>query len=78
MNRMKTILSVLLVCVIAACRVAGIATGLQTSNMSLLREARKRGARFLLYASDVAILFTGYKQAMSELKEVATATGVLH
>ena len=64
--------------VIAACRVAGIATGIQTSNMSLLREARKRGARFLLYGSDVAILFAGYKQAMSELKEVATSTRVLH
>jgi 2-keto-3-deoxy-L-rhamnonate aldolase RhmA len=64
--------------VIAACRAAGIATGIQTSNMSLLKEARSRGARFLLYGSDVAILFAGFKRVMSELKEVTTSTGVLY
>jgi 2-keto-3-deoxy-L-rhamnonate aldolase RhmA len=64
--------------VIAACRTAGIATGIQTSNMPLLKEARKRGVRFLLYGSDVAVLFAGFKQVVSELKDVTTSGGVLH
>jgi 2-keto-3-deoxy-L-rhamnonate aldolase RhmA len=64
--------------VIAACRAAGIATGIQTSNMSLLQEARRRGARFLLYGNDVAILFAGFKRFISEMKEVATSGGELH
>src|SRR5208282_3489692 len=53
--------------VVAACKAAGIATGLQTGSMPLLHEARRRGVRFLNYSSDVGILFSGYKQAMSEL-----------
>jgi 2-keto-3-deoxy-L-rhamnonate aldolase RhmA len=54
--------------VVAACKAAGIATGLQTGSMPLLREARRRGVRFLMYSSDVGILLTGYKQAMNEAK----------
>ena len=59
--------------VVAACSAAGIAAGTQTGNMALLQEARKRGARFLIYGSDVAILFAGYKQAMNELKVGVTS-----
>jgi 2-keto-3-deoxy-L-rhamnonate aldolase RhmA len=54
--------------VVSACKVAGIATGLQTGSMPLLREARRRGVRFLMYNSDVGILLSGYRQAMSEAK----------
>lgn len=46
----------------------GIAAGLQTRNMELLLEARKRGGRFLMYSSDTGVLFDGYKQAMAKLK----------
>jgi len=55
--------------VIAACGAAGVAAGIQTSNMSLLKEARARGARFLLYGSDATILFSGFRRVMSELKD---------
>jgi len=54
--------------VVAACNAAGIAAGLQTGQMPLLLEAKRRGVRFLMYNSDVGILLSGYKQAMSELK----------
>lgn len=46
----------------------GIAAGLQTGNMELLLEARKRGGRFLMYSSDTGVLLNGYKQAMAKLK----------
>ncbi len=46
----------------------GIAAGLQTGNIELLLEARKRGGRFLMYSSDTGILLNGYKQAMGKLK----------
>ena len=54
--------------VVAACKAAGIATGLQTGSMPLLLEARRRGVRFLMYNSDIGILLSGYKQAMEGLK----------
>ncbi len=54
--------------VVAACKAAGIATGLQTGSMPLLVEARRRGVRFLMYSSDVGILLSGYKQAIREIK----------
>jgi 2-keto-3-deoxy-L-rhamnonate aldolase RhmA len=54
--------------VIAACNQAGIAAGIQTGDMALLREARKRGVRFLLYSNDVTVLFEGYRDAIAELR----------
>ncbi len=54
--------------VVAACRAAGIAAGLQTGRMPLMLEARRRGMRFLMYNSDVGILLSGYQQAMQEVK----------
>ena len=54
--------------VVAACKANGIATGLQTGQMPLLLEAKRRGVRFLIYNSDVGILLSGYKQAVNELK----------
>jgi 2-dehydro-3-deoxyglucarate aldolase/4-hydroxy-2-oxoheptanedioate aldolase len=60
--------------VIAACKATGIAAGIQTSRMPLLQEARKRGARFLLYGSDTTILLSGFKRVMEELKPVTAAT----
>ncbi len=54
--------------VVAACKAAGIAVGLQTGNMPLLLEARRRGVRFLMYSSDVGILLSGYKHALKVIK----------
>jgi 2-keto-3-deoxy-L-rhamnonate aldolase RhmA len=56
--------------VFAAARMAGIAAGLTSTDISILQEARKRGGRFLLYASDIAVLLAGYKRAIGELKQV--------
>lgn len=47
---------------------AGIAVGLQSSNVSLLTRAREMGARFIIYGSDFSVLLAGYKQAISKLK----------
>ncbi len=54
--------------VLAAAKAAGIAAGLQSSNLSMLAEVRKRGGRFLITGSDVATLLDGYKRAIAELK----------
>jgi 2-keto-3-deoxy-L-rhamnonate aldolase RhmA len=53
--------------VIAACNQAGSAAGLQTGDMAQLREARRRGVRFLLYSNDVTVLFEGYRDALANL-----------
>src|SRR5437868_5036002 len=42
--------------VIKAADKAGVGAGLQSRDMPLLLEARSRGARFLLYSSDVGVL----------------------
>lgn len=47
---------------------AGIAVGLQSSDISLLTRARAMGARFIIYSSDYSVLLSGYKQAISQLK----------
>jgi 2-keto-3-deoxy-L-rhamnonate aldolase RhmA len=57
--------------VIAACTAAGIAAGIQTGDMAQLREARRRGVRFLLYSNDVTVLFEGYRDAISALRTTA-------
>jgi 2-keto-3-deoxy-L-rhamnonate aldolase RhmA len=57
--------------VVAACNANGIAAGLQTGDMALLKEARRRGVRFLLYSNDVTVLFEGYRNAVSELRAEA-------
>jgi 4-hydroxy-2-oxoheptanedioate aldolase len=56
--------------VIAAGKAAGVAVGLQTPDMELVLKARSKGAQFLIYASDVAILLGGYKDAMTRLKSL--------
>jgi 2-keto-3-deoxy-L-rhamnonate aldolase RhmA len=60
--------------VINAAEKAGVAAGLQSRDMTLLLEARRRGAHFLLYSSDSGVLFDGYKQAIGSLKQVTPAT----
>jgi 2-keto-3-deoxy-L-rhamnonate aldolase RhmA len=57
--------------VIAACSTSGIAAGIQTGDLALLTEARRRGVRFLLYSNDVSVLFQGYRDAISELRRTA-------
>ena len=64
--------------VIKAADKAGVGAGLQSRDMPLLLEARSRGARFLLYSSDVGVLFDGYKQAIGQLKGASAATRVLY
>jgi len=47
---------------------AGVAVGLQFGDFGLLTQAREKGARFLMYSSDFAVLLTGYRDAISRLK----------
>ena len=54
--------------VVAACERAGIAAGIQSPRMDLLHEAQRRGVRFVLYSSDVAVLLDGYKRGVAEVK----------
>ncbi len=54
--------------VLAAAKAAGIAAGLQTANLSMLAEVKKRGGRFLLVGGDVSILLEGYERALAALK----------
>ncbi len=64
--------------VIAAAENSGIAAGLQSRDMSMLLETRKRGGRFLMYSSDVAVLFEAYSQAIGHLKGIKAAGQVLY
>jgi 2-keto-3-deoxy-L-rhamnonate aldolase RhmA len=59
--------------VIAACEREGIAAGIQTGDMGILREARRRGVRFLLYSNDVTVMFEGYRDAVTRLRGEAQA-----
>lgn len=64
--------------VVEACRRAGIAAGLQSRDMEMLIETRKRGGQFLMYGSDTSVLFDGYKRAISELKGTTSGNRVLY
>src|SRR6266446_2136902 len=55
--------------VVGACRKHNIATGIQTGDIGILKEARRRGVRFLLYSGDFSVLFDGYKQRLLEIKK---------
>ncbi len=54
--------------VVAACRASGSAAGIQTGDPELLKEARRRGVRFLLYSGDFSVLFSAYKERLAALK----------
>ena len=54
--------------VIKAGEAAGVAVGLQSSNLSLLVRAREMGARFIMYGSDFAVLLEAYREAVRRLK----------
>jgi 2-keto-3-deoxy-L-rhamnonate aldolase RhmA len=58
--------------VVAACESAGIAAGIQSPRIGLLHEARRRGVRFVLYSSDVAVLLDGYKRGLAEVKTLTS------
>jgi 2-dehydro-3-deoxyglucarate aldolase/4-hydroxy-2-oxoheptanedioate aldolase len=47
---------------------AGIAVGLQSKDLSLLKRAREMGARFIIYSSDYSVLLSGYKEGIARLK----------
>ncbi|HLJ85217.1 MAG TPA: aldolase/citrate lyase family protein [Candidatus Angelobacter sp.] len=64
--------------VIEACKQAGIAAGLQSRDMDMLIEVRRRGGRFLMYGSDTAVLFDAYKRAISQLKGSNSGSCVLY
>jgi 2-keto-3-deoxy-L-rhamnonate aldolase RhmA len=55
--------------VVGACRKHNIATGIQTGDIGILKEARRRGVRFLLYSGDFSVLFDAYKQRLLEIKK---------
>ncbi|MEX2261419.1 MAG: aldolase/citrate lyase family protein [Bryobacteraceae bacterium] len=54
--------------VAAACEKNGVAAGIQTGDMNLLKEARRRGYRFLLYGSDFAVLQSAYRERIAEAR----------
>lgn len=54
--------------VIAACRTAGVAAGIQSPRLDLLCEAKRRGMTFLLYASDSSVLLSGYREGLSRFR----------
>jgi 2-keto-3-deoxy-L-rhamnonate aldolase RhmA len=51
-----------------AAAAAGVAVGLQSPDISLLRRSHEKGARFLIYGSDLSVLLNGYRSAISQLK----------
>ena len=55
--------------VVKACRRAGIAAGMASTDMDLLRESAKRGVQFLVYSADVFVLLEGYKRAVQTLRD---------
>jgi 4-hydroxy-2-oxoheptanedioate aldolase len=55
--------------IISAGQKAGLAVGLQSGNNVLLRKVREMGVRFLICASETAVLLEGYKRTLAELKE---------
>lgn len=55
--------------VAAACRAHGVAPGIQTGDIALLKEARRRGVRFLLYSGDYAVLFNAYRTTLELIKQ---------
>jgi 2-keto-3-deoxy-L-rhamnonate aldolase RhmA len=57
--------------VVSACSANGIAAGVQTGNMQLLLEARRRGVRYLLYGSDYFVMFQAYRQCLEQIKTAA-------
>jgi 2-keto-3-deoxy-L-rhamnonate aldolase RhmA len=55
--------------VVAACSARNIASGIQTGDISLLKEARRRGVRFLLYSGDYAVLYNAYCTTIALIRE---------
>jgi 2-dehydro-3-deoxyglucarate aldolase/4-hydroxy-2-oxoheptanedioate aldolase len=63
-----------------ACRKNGVAPGVHMGNAKLLKRAQEHGARFLVFASDVAVMLSGWKAARQEFavgEEVATKSGYM-
>lgn len=56
--------------IVAACRSAGVAAGMQTGNMELLMNGRDMGVRFLMYSSDTGVLQKGYTEAVARMKNL--------
>lgn len=54
--------------VVAACKANRIAAALQTGEMWILKEARRRGVRLLYYSGDFALLFAAYKEKIAEIR----------
>jgi len=54
--------------VIRACKTAGIAAGIQSPRLDLLCEAKRRGMRFLLYASDSSVLLDGFREGLARFR----------
>ena len=52
----------------AACERNGVAAGIQTGDLKVLKEARRRGYRFLMLAGDFAVLLSAYRDRVREAK----------
>jgi 2-dehydro-3-deoxyglucarate aldolase/4-hydroxy-2-oxoheptanedioate aldolase len=63
-----------------ACRKNGVAPGVHMGNLKLLKRAQEHGARFLVFASDVAMLLNGWRTARQEFpaaEPVASKSGYM-
>ena len=63
-----------------ACRKNGVAPGVHIGKMKLLKRAQEHGARFLVFASDAAVLLNGWREARQEFpasEPVAAKSGYM-
>ena len=54
--------------VVAACKANRIAAALQTGDLWILKEARRRGVRLLYYSGDFAVLLSAYSDRLAQIK----------
>lgn len=61
--------------VVAACMANRVAAGMYFSDMDLLKEACRRGVRFVLYSNDVNVLLEGFRRGSAELRVFDNSQG---
>jgi 2-keto-3-deoxy-L-rhamnonate aldolase RhmA len=54
--------------IIKAAQKAGVAVGLQSGNVAMLKRVREMGVRFLICGSESSVLLDGYKRAIAAIK----------
>ncbi|MFH1929850.1 MAG: aldolase/citrate lyase family protein [Chloroflexota bacterium] len=59
--------------VVDTCRQLGIASGMHTGNLDVLKEWMARGMQIIMYSTDLGLLLDGAKRGLQELREVHQA-----